>query len=219
MAKKFDCLKDTIKRDGFAFFKKCEPEVSTEELLPLFARPEFFSDKGPVHKLVPKKCQGLTPNTYSGIYGLDCFPLHTDLAHWEFPPRYFILRCISGIKTIETKLLDSKTVLSILGKDCFANEIVMPRKSTQGLRRALSLFDQSRNLFRWDKSFLKPCLKSSRFEEIAECISTTPTIKVSLSEHGDLLVVDNWRMLHGRGRVPKSGLDRVIERAYIRELL
>lgn len=41
-----------------------------------------------------------TPNTYSGIFGLERFPFHTDLAHWPIPPRYLLLRCIRGYEDV-----------------------------------------------------------------------------------------------------------------------
>lgn len=219
MHQRFDDLKESIDFDGFAFIQACEPKVPTEKLLSLIANLEDYSNEGPVHTLTPKCAQTSKRNTYSGVFGLDAFPLHTDLAHWQVPPRYFALRCISGSKYVETKLLDSRILISQFGVNCLENEIVMPRKKIRGMNRAFSIFEQSKNIFRWDEVFLKPCLRASRFEEIAKCISIMPTRNIKLSEYGDLLLVDNWRMLHGRGNVTQAGLSRVIDRVYIRELL
>lgn len=36
-----------------------------------------------VQELTPRASS--TPNTYSGIFGLDRFPFHSDLAHWAEP--------------------------------------------------------------------------------------------------------------------------------------
>jgi Taurine catabolism dioxygenase TauD, TfdA family. len=44
-------------------------------------------------------------NQYSGNYGLAEFPLHSDLAHWAVPPRYFMLRCVAG--AVEGPMADS----------------------------------------------------------------------------------------------------------------
>ncbi len=41
------------------------------------------------------------------------------------------------------------------------------------------------------------------------------TKKVQLVHAGDTLVIDNWRALHGRSRVPESALLRKLERVYI----
>jgi len=44
-------------------------------------------------------------------------------------------------------------------------------------------------------------------------------IRVTLTSPGDTLVIDNWRMLHGRSAVPRDGLQRHVERAYLGKLL
>ncbi|WP_189666890.1 TauD/TfdA family dioxygenase [Pseudomonas amygdali] len=41
---------------------------------------------------------------------------------------------------------------------------------------------------------------------------------VCLCNPGDTLIVDNWRMLHGRSAVPTSAMRRQLERIYISEL-
>jgi alpha-ketoglutarate-dependent taurine dioxygenase len=41
---------------------------------------------------------------------------------------------------------------------------------------------------------------------------------VYLSQPGDTLIIDNWRMLHGRSAVQQSEKDRLLERAYLSDI-
>lgn len=50
-------------------------------------------------------------NTYSGNFGLEVFPFHTDLAHWYIPPRYIFLRCVNPAEYVATKLIDRQSIL------------------------------------------------------------------------------------------------------------
>jgi L-asparagine oxygenase len=68
-----------------------------------------------VHQLTPKRVEDAPANTYSGNYGLGPFPVHTDLAHWYVPPRYFLLRCVVGSDDVPTVLVDGARLIAKLG--------------------------------------------------------------------------------------------------------
>jgi alpha-ketoglutarate-dependent taurine dioxygenase len=56
---------------------------------------------------------------------------------------------------------------------------------------------------------------------VAKSLTSLPPRNVSmrtLCQPGDVLVIDNWRALHGRGSVA-SNETRVVERAYLKELI
>jgi hypothetical protein len=65
-----------------------------------------------VQSLIPRSRQHASPSSYSGIYGKNSFPLHTDMAHWSVPPHYLMLRCIEPDKSVKTTIL-SKANLTI----------------------------------------------------------------------------------------------------------
>ena len=68
-----------------------------------------------VQTLKPRTERQAPKSHYSGIFGLDEFPLHTDLAHWAMPPRYFMLRCIHGSPDVTTKLLPATVMMDAVG--------------------------------------------------------------------------------------------------------
>ena len=41
---------------------------------------------------------------------------------------------------------------------------------------------------------------------------------LTLVKNGDTVIIDNWRCLHGRSKVPESEMDRKLERVYLSEI-
>lgn len=173
-----------------------------------------------VQLLSPKRRENALANHYSGSFGLEEFPLHSDLAHWSIPPRYFLLRCLHGSPTAFTNLLPVSSVVSAIGEQFIRKAIFIPRKrSPAGQCCPLPmLFRQDRDAgVRWDSLFLTPLNSSAK--KVTCAFSTEKwnnSIKaVNLLDPGDTLIVDNWHMLHGRSAVDENSLDRRIERAYL----
>ncbi|MCK1658534.1 TauD/TfdA family dioxygenase [Bradyrhizobium sp. 151] len=53
---------------------------------------------------------------------------------------------------------------------------------------------------------------------VRQAIAEQEQCTCSLTSPGDTLVIDNWRMLHGRSAVAELCSDRIIERTYLRSL-
>ena len=70
---------------------------------------------------------------------------------------------------------------------------------------------------RWHSLFLLPATTESAatFEQIRGFIASTTPIAMELREPGDTLVIDNWRVLHGRSPVSTKNSPRQIERSYL----
>jgi len=70
---------------------------------------------------------------------------------------------------------------------------------------------------RWDSVYLKPAsgFSTERFAEVNDFLKHSEPFEVFLLEHGDTLIIDNWRFLHGRSNVSGSATDRHIDRAYL----
>ena len=177
-----------------------------------------------VQTLIPRIRSDARKNLYSGTYGLSEFPLHTDLAHWMRPPRYFMLRCKSGSSSVSTRLLASSEVVSIVGAEKLNRVLVRPRRTGRNgglfLLPLLSRVEGVR-CFRWDSLFLVPMNETAR--QVAEVVSAinscqSELISMSLVECGDTLIVDNWRFLHGRSKVLPSEMGRKLERIYLLEI-
>jgi L-asparagine oxygenase len=226
----FDRLKSSndlllIRRElrsmGYAFLPSHLPGSSTEDILRSVGI--VFGRGAAIHELKSKSAEDSTPNTYSGMYGSDRFPFHTDLAHWRFPPHFLMLRCIKGFEAVATVLIDGLRAIEGVDHTVFSRALVRPRRPIQGSLPLLRLYDRQqgdRGRLRWDDVFIQP---ASRAGEIAvttfkRCLARSKPIGVSLAKPGDTLIVDNWRMLHGRSSVPPPCQGRVIERAYLEDV-
>jgi hypothetical protein len=212
--------KDSVARHGFALVRNYRLGTDTVTIASELGKPLTPWKDGLVQVLIPRA--NAKPNTYSGIYGLGRFPFHTDLAHWRLPPRYLLLRCVKGYYDIPTLLLDGQQLIESDLLDLLTRAVVKPRRPQNGAITLLRLCEASDEGYRlrWDEAFLKP---ASRVGEVAdqrirERLANSEPISISLASPGDLLLVDNWRMLHARSAIPVDRQDRKIERIYLERL-
>lgn len=163
------------------------------------------------------------PNVYSGNYGTEIFPLHTDLAHWSVPPRYLVLRCRVGTTDVTTRLVDGEALAAAFGEAALRRTLVRPRRPVQGKLCLLRVIDYPMprvRCIRWDSLFVEPAshLSAQRIDALQTWLSAVVPRDVILERTGDTLIIDNWRMLHGRSAVGISPRHRKIERVYLKEL-
>ncbi|WP_397458324.1 hypothetical protein AB3464_26550 [Pseudomonas asplenii] len=168
-----------------------------------------------IQKITPRTKDKLQTNTYSGNFGLDAFPLHTDLAHWSTPPHYVILRCIQPAEEVKTLLLDFKKILSPEDSSTLSRALFRPRRSLENKVSLLRLSENEK--LRWDSLFLQPVNATAKnlAGRILEKINNTVKIEVNLASNKDCLILDNWRILHGRTAVPEHCKNRILERIYL----
>ncbi|AYC34992.1 hypothetical protein D3880_00620 [Pseudomonas cavernae] len=213
-------FKDLVARHGYAFVREHCPGTDTIAVANSIGQSVEPWKGGAVQDLVPRSSS--TPNTYSGIYGLSHFPFHTDLAHWRFPPRYLLLRCVNGYADIPTLLLDGEAIIEAVTLDILTRAIFKPRRPRQGRVQLMRLYESGSDgyCFRWDEVFLQP---SSRIGDIAsqrihEQFKKCNPLSIALERSGDTLLIDNWRMLHARSPIPAGREDRKIQRVYLENL-
>ncbi len=193
---------------------------TTEDVARALGRPLTPWVGGLVQDLVPRA--SATPNTYSGIYGLNNFPFHTDLAHWPRPPRYLLLRCLIGYPEVPTLLLDGHEIFTSQMKGVLTRAIFRPRRPLDGkisLFRLCEPVEEDYRL-RWDDVFLRPVSPVGVIarERMQELLANASPLKIFLVNPGDVLLIDNWRMLHARSLVPTHIIDRRIQRVYLEDL-
>ncbi len=214
-------VKEHVDREGCIFIEGYEPGRPSTEIAPMFGKVlSVWDDDDPVQELVPIGQHDAAPNTYSGIFGRDQFPFHTDLAHWRDPPRYLMLRCVKGYADIPTPVIDGHDLVQAIGTDLLNRALVKPRRPRGGSFSMLTLREPEGNraaLLRWDEVYLKPASKigEQAFARIKVEIDSRNAIENTLTEPGDTLIIDNWRMLHARAPVPAGREDRLIERTYL----
>lgn len=217
-----------VSSTGYAVMRRLTPSLSTEQVALNLGSIMDVSLNLPgvprIQTLRPRKPNTHMMNQYSGTYGVEEFPLHSDLAHWYLPPRYLILRCKVGAKDVVTKLVSHSTIMSVVGEHTLKQALVMPRRKskTQKICPLPVFFYQDGSWgIRWDFLFLSPLNESAKF--IFKVLAShawygDEIISVNLHQPGDTLVIDNWRMLHGRSAVSESSMNRVIERTYLNNL-
>ena len=205
--------------DGFTMINGRLPEISGASTFSELGTVVRLPGVAEVQMLTPRHTDHAPPNTYSGNFGIQAFPLHTDLAHWFLPPRYFALRCVVGSRYVSTNLVDVKDLISIVGRQNLVRALVLPRRPLKGNRpllRLLSNREGGSELFRWDSLFIVPATAESQnvCNGVADVLASIEPIEVLLENPGDTLILDNWRMLHGRSQVSTEDELRRVERAY-----
>lgn len=221
-------LRADLSRDGFAVCPYFLPELTTEQVATELGRLVDISRLLPgsgiksIQTLVPKQATEVGRNQYSGNYGFGEFPLHTDLAHWALPPRYFILRCVTGSKDVFTHVLPWEAITDMVGLSILARAVFATRMRRNGYSTLLKTMSNQDgvNFFRWDPVFLCPI--NSYAQQVADAISSSnwslQTRKILLQRPSDTLLIDNWRTLHGRAKVSAASATRRVERVYLSEV-
>lgn len=205
---------------GYVFLRSHQPDLHTIAVAQNLGHPLTPWRGGLVQTLIPRA--EATPNTYSGIYGLNRFPFHTDLAHWRTPPRYLLLRCFTGYADVPTQLIDGRALINAVTLDILGRAIFKPRRPRDGALALLRLCEPADNghRLRWDEVFLKPASKIGDIARlrVQEWLATCEPTPISLTNVCDTLLIDNWRMLHARSPIPAGREGRAIERVYLEEL-
>ena len=215
-------LERSVERDGFAFLAEWRRDLSSGQLLSELTDAVRFAEAPTSHCVIPRN--DAPPNTYSGIYGLDDFPAHSDMAHWPEPPHYILLRCIRGYDAIATHLFDGNALIERAGSNLLARSLVRPRRPLAGRLPLMPIYRPSRkerpSLLRWDETFIVAASEAALegMNALRRSITQQKSVAIRLTECGDTLIVDNWRTLHGRSTIPEICKDRVVERTYLRSL-
>lgn len=141
--------------NGYVFFPAYQPEKSGTQIAGSFGQLLSLGKGDPVHQLIPNIRGAATPNTYSGIYGLEQFPFHTDFAHWRNPPRYVMLRCVIGFEEVPTFLVDGFRLVNQVGPNLLARALVQPRRPINGRLPLLRVYQpkDTASVVRWDEVF------------------------------------------------------------------
>jgi hypothetical protein len=170
-----------------------------------------------IEHIIPRDTASALAGSLSQKYGLAPLPLHTDTAHWTVPCRYLVMACFSsGPEPTPTILLDSKAVAINESESAACTSAVFlirnGRASFYG-----SILSQDRPFIRFDLGCMVPM--SPEGADAGDAFSYTRNVS-RIYRHdwrrGDILVFDNWRMLHGRGIDRETVQGRVLLRAIVR---
>lgn len=210
-------IRNQVDENGYIFLEGYRPNESIVDIANFLGKPITPWKNGLVQALVPRT--DASPASYSGMYGHGSFPFHSDLAHWNMPPRYLLLRCVTGYKDIPTLLVDGHDLMNAITLDILGRAIFKPRRPRNGSLSLLRLCDtiEATVRLRWDEVFLKPASKIGEVADlgIREWLSTCKPTALPLVQTNDLLLIDNWRMLHARSPILPGCEKREIQRVYL----
>jgi Taurine catabolism dioxygenase TauD, TfdA family len=171
----------------------------------------------PIESILPHSESTARPSSLSHVFGLGALPLHSDTAHWAIPCRYIVLTCT------EIGAVNTPTTLADTNDPSFsAEERQLLRSSTfiiKSGRRSFygSMIDAQRRFTRFDPGCMFPVTDASR---IAMNLYSMERQRNRLVTHhwrqGEVLIINNWRTLHGRGNEMPADPLRQLLRVYVR---
>lgn len=141
----------------------------------------------------------------SAVHGTGSFPLHIDGSHEQVPPRLIVLHCLRDSEDRPTLVRSWRSIVASLhATNRLEREVFVYRT---GRRSFLdSIVARDRTFVRFDAGCMRPAsgnaaellteIQSAASEDVADSIGWLP---------GRTLVVDNWRVLHGRGDAANPG--------------
>ena len=149
----------------------------------------------------------------SAIRGLDSFPLHTDEASRRLPPRYVVLRALSGTSNAVTFLLHFSPD-HIDGK--LLSDLTYGLWACRGAREPHISPVWENERIKWDEDCMRPLDRLARraHSEFREFIVSSSKVSYQWSNRSSILLIDNWRTMHGRAGVWTEER-RTLERLYV----
>jgi hypothetical protein len=163
----------------------------------------------------PQSSHEAHPRSLSAQYGLDSLPFHVELSHRKRPCRYLLLGCIDpGSPSAETRLLNWRTLG--FSPDEYQLLETAPVLVRTGRRSFYSTVLPSDHTFlRYDPGCLEGLDERGRSAlKLLERRLSLGSPETHQWSRGDILIIDNWRVLHGRG-ASEPGSNRSLARILI----
>lgn len=171
----------------------------------------------PVRDIQPQVAHSANKNTLSSRYGTNAFPFHTDTAHWDQPARYLVLYCVDpGEGKRSTLLQDSRSwqlndnEWELACRALWKTAHVRPRLCM------LASCSEGRLTIRYDMDCMRPMTTEAR--ELGALIE----LQIKQGDQTQinwepecLLVIDNRRMVHARGKANRVDENRMLKRILI----
>jgi alpha-ketoglutarate-dependent taurine dioxygenase len=171
----------------------------------------------PVRDIRPQPSQFAKENTLSSRYGTDGFPFHTDTAHWDRPARYLALYCVDPGEGKRATLLQDSRVWYL---DEFEKELACRALWKTGhLQPRLCMLAEAAGAeiaVRYDMDCMRPMTREAReLKVLVEArISCSAQLRIEWRPEC-LLIIDNRRMVHARGKSSRPDKRRVLKRMLI----
>jgi hypothetical protein len=170
-----------------------------------------------VERIIPYRAETSYAGSLSSAYGLAPLPLHIDTAHWPIPCRYLVMACVAvGPTPTPTVVLDNQRIqLSEPEEAALNSAVFLVRNGRQSFYGFIRNSDGS--FLRIDPGCMQPLSPDG---ELALSVFDAERHKDICYYHdwkiGQILVLDNWRVLHGRGLNEQTGPGRILLRAMVK---
>jgi alpha-ketoglutarate-dependent taurine dioxygenase len=174
-----------------------------------------------VDTLAPIKPHLAPPRSMSALHGEGAFPFHTDAAYLTLPPKYVLLRIVSNAECSRDTLLIDMNELGLPAslRRRLCNEVWLVNGGRGRFYSPIINCDviQGNAIVRYDLNCMRAITEQA--EESGRSFNgflMNAPYKAYSWIHDQVLVIDNWRMLHARGPKPaRSENDRILERILI----
>jgi alpha-ketoglutarate-dependent taurine dioxygenase len=170
-----------------------------------------------VSTLRPTASESARGHSLSARFSVGKFPYHTDTAHWPVPCRFVLLACVNpGAANRDTVLFDSAALcLTQQDRDLLYST---PFRVINGRRSFFStVLQHGQPFIRYDQGCMAPVLGSGqRAERIFSDRDAQHGLLVPFRwKRGMVLIVDNWRVLHGRDQASCNDGERALLRVLV----
>jgi len=159
-----------------------------------------------VEPIVPRDKKNAEPSSLSAVHGLGELPMHIDTGHYLQPARFLLLGCVRpGTSGTKTRLIDTRKL------EFYPDQLALlhsaPFLVRSGRRSFYStILDRARPYFRYDPGCMEPVerLGEKAMATMRGAIARSP-VEFHQWRVGEILMIDNWRMLHGRTPSAEDG--------------
>lgn len=175
----------------------------------------------PIEILKPRGQRDARTNTTSATFGLGAFPLHTDMAHWPVPPRFLAFRARNAVRGVPTQLVHRRSLrINNATMDLLRRAVWR----VEGVRKPYlcsMYFDhEGESGLRWDTCTMRPHGEiageaQAMLLQVLGAAFRSERVEHEWSSENQVLIVDNWHVLHARPDVPVSAMARELERVLI----
>ena len=166
------------------------------------------------HRLTVTPREQARPNSLSSRFGRGAFPLHTDGANWPIPPRHLILGAATATDMSAPTVICHVPALRQDAVDRVSEGVFLVTHGANSFFGSICTTGQ--RFIRYDPA----CMKSidgpshSALTLYASLLASQPKHIIRWCT-GDVLVVDNWCALHGRGLSIDPNDRRSLLRLYV----
>ena len=174
-------------------------------------------DSALVDILTPTPSTAAPRRSLSAIYGTGAFPYHVDGAYFPDSPHFVLLRAeaAEGYRR-PTLLIDTRTLFSTAERSVLIHGVWRVAARRSFLTSVMSPEGSAAFKFRFDRDCMTPLTRSAicADELIVRRVSDAIPTAVDWTP-GKTIVIDNWRILHGRGPGSAEPEHRILSRVMV----